>query len=155
MIGRKSSQTNKYLFYAVIAVIFVCSFFVIFSSAPEKVVVRSSDGVVSVEGVSHFSNTIYIERLSSNKIEPFMISPVYSLALSGEGVLKESKIFFDLDNFLNKNISWDEFSVFVYDSTYLDWKELSTFFNLQNNKLETEFDLSGVHNFVVGKRFQQ
>lgn len=155
MVGRKSSQINQYLFLLVIAVVFVGSFFVIFSTVPEKVVARSSDGVVSVEGISRFSNSVNIERLSSNKSDSFMVSPVYSFVLSGKGELKESKIFFNLDNFLNQEISLDKLFIFVYDSTDFEWKELPTFLNLQNNKLGTEFDLFGVHNFVVGKGFQQ
>ncbi len=151
MTRRKSSQTNKYLFYAVVAVIFVCSFFVLFSVDPEQVSVKSPDGLVGATGTTSFSNSVRVEKNDSFGLAPFVIGSVYSVELQGEGVVKDLNVIFNIDDSWGYDYPIDDLSIFEFDSTELQWKELSTWFDLRDKTLEAKIDLSGKRNLGVGK----
>lgn len=147
---KEVQDNSNRIFLAVLAVIFIGSFFVLFQGSPEHVVSWSEDRRLSIEAQSRFSNSIQISKLSSINSPLYLI---YSTQLQGDGMIEGANVVFHVEDFLGEKIELNELVVFMRDSKSSIYKELPTLVSEQNKTVETTVDLSKAHDFGVGKSF--
>ena len=130
-----------------IAVIFIGTFLVIFSSSPEEVRVVSDDGVLTVEGVAQAGIEMSIKQEESGMPLSVVISPLYTITVQGGGIS-------EADIIVSPNSEWgsliEDLIVYVYDFSHASWVPVSTRVDFENQQLRSTTKLWGSTIISIG-----
>lgn len=133
----------------VVAIVLVASLFASFTSAPEKIYVRSEDGLVEFEGVARPAGTVSINREDEINGADGIMSPVFSLSTSEEVVVDRGEVLFHITK---QELDITELDVYTFDVVTLNWEPLPTIFDLSQRTISASIEFSGTVLVGVGQR---
>lgn len=119
------------LFVLIVAVVFVCSFWVVFARQPERVVAVSQDGVLKVEGVARDVQRVKLETLDASLGQ-------YAFSVEGSSTLQEVVLSFPAQDVLSK----DSF-LFVFDRAQNQWIKEVCLYDEQERRYIAHVNLLG------------
>jgi len=156
MTGRKKTKKNFHWHIAiVVAVVFVGSFLALFSSAPDHIFTRSSDGLVTLEAVTYSSSTVEIVLYEGTEgsVEE-LESPIYQISADIDATIQDGELEIVLDPTWGSDLDLSELSIFYFSGSTLSWEELPSTFDISENSVSALIEFTGNVQVGVGERVQ-
>jgi len=140
MVRRIKKKSDSWLVAAVVVIVVVTSLFFIFTPAPEEVFLRSSDGLVTFEGVARPAAGIQLLTHEAVAVEDGIELPLYEI-VTPEGVVVvggELAIVVDVGA-----VDLTELVLYRYNVTSLSWEVLPTVYDLATTSVSAQVDVAG------------
>ena len=143
-MSRGSTKKDSSISIAiVVAIVLIASVLLIVRPSPEHVAARSSDSLLSIEGVTRSQGVLAIERLDDVATSiPEPTGPIYEATLSTQGTLEEAQLTFAFGE-LDFGALIQEVVVYVFDRQTLSWESVPTFFDLDTQTVTADVEFSG------------
>lgn len=123
----------------VIAVVFVMTVILLFANEPEQVVVRSSDAVVLVEGMTRAQGGVVVEPIESPLLMfEGSVTDVYEVRFVETGHLEQAFVEVQVES---SAYPLSELAVWSFDSSLLAWDMLATSFDLASGTVRADVDV--------------
>jgi hypothetical protein len=149
---KKKSESN-WAIAAVVAIVLFGTWFVWRSRAPEHVVVRSDDHVVTVSGNTRSSDVLEVTHVEDvTSLGDGFVSDLYEVAFVEEGYLVEGEVLMVFANAAEQELDLTELAIYHYDPSVMDWVALPTVFDLVRRNISAELTVSDSIVLVAGER---
>ena len=119
------------LFVLIVAVVFVCSLWVIFARLPERMTAVSQDGLLSVEGVSRDAQGILLETVDASTGQ-------YTLSIEGSSLIYDVVLSFPA-----QEPSTQEVSLLLFDRAQNKWIKERCLYDKQEKRYLVRLDTLG------------
>lgn len=155
MVRKKTQQKKEQGAFLVLVLlsVFLASFFVLFARDPERVVAKSLDHVVRIEGVSHAATSVQVLRLTSvEESIPQMKAPVYEVSVQSGGALHEAVIQYHIPEHLRSQ-AVSTLALIVFDPESLTWKPIDTIIDETAWVARAEISVQHVRMIGLGTKY--
>jgi hypothetical protein len=141
-MGRRNASTKNETWQVavVVAVVVITSLFLFFTPAPEKVFLRSSDGLVTFEGVARPASGVNLFVHDTVAVVDGIMLPLYEVTTQDGVVIKDGELTVWIDE---TDMSIKEAVLYRYNVTTFSWESLPTFFDLTTSSVSARVDVSG------------
>lgn len=139
MGGGKQKNKQEFSVVAIVVIVFVGTLIVLFAKVPEQVFAQSDDGVVVLSGVSRSLQSVNIKRLDGVEDSVRTVSgPIYEVSLIGDTRITDAEVVFNIDNIIDVT----ELVIYSFDRLSVEWKPQPTVFDLADNTISTQLNIS-------------
>ena len=136
---QREEWRNRASVILVIAVVFVMTVILLFANEPEQVVVRSSDAVVLVEGMTRAQGGVVVEPIESPLLMfEGSVTDVYEVRFVETGHLEQAFVEVQVES---SAYPLSELAVWSFDSSLLAWDMLATSFDLASGTVRADVDV--------------
>ncbi len=119
------------LFVLIVAVVFVCSLWIVFARQPEQIVAVSGDGVLKVEGVAREVRGVTLEVLDRSTSQ-------YAVSVDGQRMLENVTISFPSKEVFPKGIQ-----LLVFDRSTNAWIQEPCSYDKESEQYSVHLDKLG------------